>query len=173
MKAPAVVVSFALLLLTQLGSAQSPQPTAAQLVGSWQLVSVTDTIDGKDQVSPNFGAHPIGFIMYEPDGHMCATLAKGDRPAWKDPAKASDAEKIAYYDTFYAYCGTYKLDAANSTVYHYPTIAWTPAYVGSTQKRPFRLEGDKLIITTTQGMDPRIQKRVLVWQRARAIPAGK
>ncbi len=168
-----VAVLFALLLLTQLGSAQAPQPTAAQLVGTWQLVSVTDTIDGKDQVSPSFGVHPIGFLMYEPDGHMCATLTSANRPAWKDPAKATDAEKIAYYDSFYAYCGTYKLDAANSTVYHYPTIAWIPAYIGSTQKRPFRLEGDKLIITTTQNTDPRLQKRVLVWQRAKAASTEK
>ena len=52
-------------------------------------------------------------------------------------------------------------------VTHYPTIAWMPTYVGSTQPRPFRLEGDKLIITVTEGIsDLGIEKRVLVWQRA-------
>jgi len=106
--------------------------------------------------------------MYEPDGHMCAVLTNGDRPGWKDAAKPTDAEKIAYYDTFVAYCGTYQLDSVASVVTHYPTIAWSPAYVGSTQPRPFRLEGDKLVITVTKGLrDPQMQKRVLVWQRAR------
>jgi Lipocalin-like domain len=104
--------------------------------------------------------------MYEPDGHMCATIANGDRPAWKDPANATDADKIAYYDTFIAYCGTFKLNGEQSTVTHYPSVAWTRSYVGTTQPRPFRLEGIRLIITASCGLsNPNIQKRVLVWER--------
>ena len=156
-----------LLLLTALSLAQGP--TVSQLVGTWQIVSMEDTMnDGSVGPPADLGPHPKGFLMYEPDGHMCATLVNSDRPAWKDFAKATDAEKIAYYDTFIAYCGTYKLDSAASTVTHYPAVAWTPAYVGSTQTRPFKLEGNRLIITVTQGMaNLGIQKRVLVWERAK------
>ena len=32
--------------------------------------------------------------------------------------------------------------ALSSTVTHSPELAWTPSYVGSTQPRPFRLEGN-------------------------------
>ena len=160
-----------LLMITWLSASILPQsaPTVSQLIGSWKLVSIEDTMkDGKVQPSKQFGPHPQGFIMYEPDGYMCATIANGDRPTWKDSAKPTDAEKIAYYDTFIAYCGTYKLDSESSTVTHYPEIAWEPAYVGSIQPRPFRLEADKLIITVARGIsDPTIQKRVLVWQRAK------
>ena len=156
-----------LLLLAALSLAQGP--TVPQLVGTWQLVSIEDTMKDGSVGSPlDLGPHPKGFLMYEPDGHMCATLVNSDRPAWKDFAKATDAEKIAYYDTFIAYCGTYKLDSATSTVTHYPSVAWTPAYVGSTQARPFKLEGDRLIITVTEGVtNLGIQKRVLVWERAK------
>jgi hypothetical protein len=53
-------------------------------------------------------------------------------------------------------------------VTHYPSVAWTPAYVGSTQARPFKLEGNRLIITVTEGVaNLGIQKRVLVWERAK------
>jgi hypothetical protein len=163
-----VLLSGLLLAACALAQSDSPAPTVAQLVGTWKLVSIEDTMsDGKVQPSAQFGPHPQGFLMYEPDGHMCATIANGDRPAWKDPAKPNDAEKIAYYDTFIAYCGTFKLDSAASTVTHYPSVAWTPAYVGSTQPRPFRLEGNRLIITATRGFsDTAIKKRVLVWERA-------
>jgi len=156
-----------LLLLAALCLAQGP--TVSQLVGTWQIVSIRDTMKDGSVVSPaDLGPHPKGFLMYEPDGHMCATLVNSDRPAWKDFAKATDAEKIAYYDTFIAYCGTYKLDSAASTVTHYPAVAWTPAYVGSTQTRPFKLESNRLIIKVTQGMaNLGIQKRVLVWERAK------
>ena len=156
-----------LLLLAALSLAQGP--TVSQLVGTWQIVSIRDTMkDGSVGPPADLGPHPKGFLMYEPDGHMCATLVNSDRPAWKDFAKSTDAEKIAYYDTFIAYCGTYKLDSTVSTVTHYPSVAWTPAYVGSTQPRPFKLEGNRLIITVTEGMaNLGIQKRVLVWERAK------
>lgn len=161
-------VLLATILLCVSMLAQSA-PTVSQLVGTWKLVSIEDTMkDGTVQPSKQFGPHPHGFIMYEPDGYMCATIVNGDRPIWKDPANATDAEKIAYYDTLIAYCGSYKLDSATSTVTHYPEVAWEPAYVGSTQPRPFRLEGNKLIITAVRGIsDPAIQKRTLVWQRAK------
>ena len=165
-----LAVTLFFLATTAFSQTNLASPTVAQLVGTWQLVSVEDTIEGQPQTAAPYGAHPSGFLMYEPDGHMCATVTDGDRPAWKDPAKASDAEKIAYYDSFVAYCGTYKLDSPKSVVTHYPSVAWTPSYVGSTQPRPFRLEGDKLIITATRGQgfaNTKIQKRVLVWQRAK------
>jgi hypothetical protein len=161
-------LTLIILLLSTPILAQSA-PTSSQLLGTWKLVSVEDTTqDGRVQPSSQFGLHPHGFLMYEPDGYMCATIVDGDRPPWKAPDHPTDAEKMAYYDTFIVYCGTYKLDSATSTVTHYPEVAWTPAYVGSTQPRPFRFEGNKLIITATKGFsDPNIKQRVLVWQRAK------
>jgi hypothetical protein len=159
------------ILLASASFAQTaaPAPTVAQLLGTWKLVSIEDTFkDGKVGPSTQFGPHPHGFIMYEPDGYMCASIVNSDRPVWNDIAKATDAEKIAYYDSFIAYCGAYKLDSATSTVTHFPEVAWSPSYVGSTQPRPFRLEGNRLIITATRGLsNPEIQKRVLVWERAK------
>ncbi len=170
MKAFLVVLSSAVVLFGQMVVAQSsaPTPTTAQLLGTWELVSVIDTVDGKEGVSGRYGSHPVGFLMYEPDGHMCATLGDGDRAlALKNATKPTEGEKAAYNDAFVAYCGTFKLDADKSTVYHYPTIALSPEDVGATFPRPFRLEGDKLIITATQGISAGVQKRVLLWQRAK------
>jgi hypothetical protein len=158
-----------LLAATSLAQIATTAPTVAQLLGTWKLVSIEDTMnDGKVQPSTQYGPHPHGFLMYQSDGYMCASIVNSDRPVWKDPAKATDAEKITYYDSFLAYCGTFKLDSATSTVTHFPEVAWSPSYVGSTQPRPFRLEGNRLIITTTRGLsDPEMQKRVLVWERAK------
>ena len=163
MKSLAVVFLFAASSLAQ------SAPTVAELVGTWKLVSIEDTqTNGTVGPSVQFGPHPHGFLMYEPDGYMCATIVNGDRPAWKDSANPTNAEKIGYYDTLIAYCGSYQLDSTNSTVTHHPEVAWTPAYVGSTQPRPFKLEGNHLSITVTKGFtDPSIAKRVLVWQKAK------
>ena len=108
--------------------------------------------------------------MYEPDGHMCAQIMNPDRPSWKDADNPTNEDKLAAFDGFIAYCGTYKLDADHSTLTHYPAVAWMPPYVGSTQPRPFRIEGKRLIITPAN-LDPSmtkegIVKRVLTWERA-------
>ena len=171
MKAFLGALSSAVVFFAQaaLGRSASPELATSQLVGTWHLVSVEDTITGQAEPLLPYGAHPAGFLMYHPDGHMCAALTGGDRPAWKDSDGPTDAEKIAYYDSFVAYGGPFKVDYDKSIVYHYPTVAWSPAFVGTTQARPFRLEGDKLIITVTAELwDPRMEKRVLVWQRAKS-----
>src|SRR5271165_5829518 len=69
--------------------------------------------DERWNVKPDdrFGPHARGYIMYEPDGHMCAEIMNPDRPAWKNPDKPTEEEKIAAFDGLIAYCGTYKLDA--------------------------------------------------------------
>lgn len=158
-----------LLAASALAQSTTPAPTVSQLIGTWRLVSVVDTMkDGTTGFQPELGPHPRGFLMYEPDGHMCASLMNPDRPSWKDPYQATDAEKIASFDAFIAYCGTYKLDSQHSVVTHYPQVAWLPAYVGSTQPRPFRLEGDRLTITVKIS-NPKVEKRTLVWARAEGL----
>jgi len=44
-----------------------------------------------------------------------------------DPDKPTDAEKIAYYDTFIAWCASTNSTARRSTVTHFPELAWTPS----------------------------------------------
>ena len=164
MKALLATILLAACALAQSGS--PARPTTGQLVGTWRLVSMEDTMtDGSVKPPERFGAHSIGFLMYEPDGNMCASIMAPERQPWKDPAKPTNEEKINYYDTFIAYCGTYKLDAERSIVTHYPVVAWTPAYVGSKQERPFKIEGRRLTITVPNPL-PGVVKRVLVWERS-------
>ncbi len=162
------VLLVALMASGCLAQSSGPKaPTVDRLFGAWRLVSVEVTLkDGTVQPDPMFGPHALGYIMYTPDGHMCAEIMNPDRPAWKNPDKPTSEEKIAAFDGFIAYCGTYKLDAQQETVTHYPDVAWTPAYVGSTQPRPFRIEGNRLIITPATA-DPNVTKRVLTWERVR------
>ena len=149
--------------------ARNAAPTVAQLIGTWKLVSIEDTMkDGKVQPSAQFGPHPHGFIMYEPDGYMCATIANGDRPAWKDSGQTHRRRENCLLRHLHRLLRHLQARQRDLDRHALSRVAWTPAYVGSTQPRPFRLEGNKLIITVTRGLsDPAIQKRVLVWQRAK------
>jgi hypothetical protein len=155
---PALLLTYSLAQ-----SVPSATPTVTQLLGTWRLVSAEVTMkDGS--VEPVFGPRAQGFAMYEPDGQMCVEIMNPDRPSWKNPGQPTSEEKLAAFDGFFAYCGTYNLDAEHSTLTYYPKVAWIPPYVGSTQPRPFRLEGKRLMLMPASS-DPAVAKTVVTWER--------
>ena len=82
--------------------------------------------------------------MYEPDGYMCATIVNGDRPDVERLRPNPLTPRRSRTTTpSLPTAGPTSSTAQRSTVTHYPEIAWEPAYVGSTQPRPFRLEGEQ------------------------------
>ena len=89
MKALLATILLAACALAQ--SSSPARPTTGQLVGTWRLVSMEDTMtDGSVKPPERFGAHSIGFLMYEPDGNMCASIMAPERPPWKDPAMPTE-----------------------------------------------------------------------------------
>jgi hypothetical protein len=160
----ALLVAPALLLTySRAQRAPTATTTVTQLLGTWRLVSAEVTMkDGS--VEPVFGPRAEGFAIYAPDGQMCVEIMNSDRPSWTNPGQPTSEEKLAAFDGFFAYCGTYKLDAERSTITYYPKVAWIPPYVGSTQPRPFRMEGKRLILMPAS-TDPGVVKTVVTWER--------
>jgi hypothetical protein len=75
-----------------------------RLIGTWKLVSAgTFRSDGKFEPYPEYGPNPIGYLMYDPTGHMCVSLSNPNHPNWANPEKPTDAEKLRSYDAFFAY----------------------------------------------------------------------
>ena len=61
--------------------------------------------------------------------------------------KPTDAEKIESFRVMFAYCGTYEMQEKEHRVIHRPEMASWPHYVGTDQSRPYRLEGNRLILS--------------------------
>src|SRR2546430_9839763 len=150
--------TFLLLALTwaqsegsRAASSQSqPQSsiTRDRLIETWRVVSAgTFRRDGAFEPYPEYGPHPVGYLMYDPTGHMCVSLANPNHPHWVNPEKPTDAEKLHSYDAFFAYCGTYEVREKESRVIHRPEMGSWPHYIGTDQNRNFRLEGDRLILS--------------------------
>jgi len=99
---------FGLLISAEDKNAQSS--ARERLIGTWRLVSAGSVQpDGSFQPFPEYGPHPIGYLMYDSTGHMCAALANPDPPHWADPAKPTDAERAVTHKGMVAYCGTYEV----------------------------------------------------------------
>ena len=62
--------------------------------------------------------------------------------------RATLEEKSVAFSGYYAYWGSYTLNAVDSTVIHQVTASLWPQEVGITYKRTYALAGDRLVLTT-------------------------
>lgn len=132
--------------------------TPQELVGTWRLISFEDVEDGK--VIHRFGDKPIGLFVYTADGHVIIHIANPANPACLAPGKKSGAGKKddialpactpeqaqALLDGTVAYWGTYSVEIKAGVVTHHVLSDLANGYAGTAQPRPFRLDGDRLVI---------------------------
>jgi Lipocalin-like domain len=136
---------LALAILAVTVSVASTKARAADIVGTWRMVSWIEEETESKAVSKPFGDKPSGLISYTADGHMMVFFADPTRKAPAAP-KATDAEASALYRTMVAYTGTYSVEADKVT--HNIEIAWS----GTKQQRSFELKGDALDPTQLLGI---------------------
>jgi hypothetical protein len=136
------------------------------IVGTWKLVSTEETLkDGSTRSFPAFGPHATGFLMYQRDGYMCAVIASPDRVKWANTAHATPEEKLAADRGTLAYGGRYEIDVKQKQIIHLPEVASDPAYVGSRQVRPYRLDGSLLVFSDVENDHPSVARWKIVWKK--------
>jgi hypothetical protein len=137
------------LLISVAASAQS----TSSIVGTWKLVKYED--HGPDgTVRRPYGDNPLGYFVYDPTGHLSIHIMRTPALAPFDGMREGTGDLARYREAFLAYVayfGTYTVDAAKSTVTHHVEGSLRPDYTGTDQVRPFRIEGDRLIIEIRQG----------------------
>jgi hypothetical protein len=149
----------------------SPQgsPIAAQLLGTWRLVAVTNEEGGRVIPSPDYGSHPAGYLMYDATGHVCVQLMNSTRSKWKDEDFPSPDEALAAYMGFGGYCGRYEVHAAEHYVVHLPEAAIGPNWIGQAYKRTFDLTGDRLELRAPyrRASDGVLTTNIITWTRVK------
>jgi Lipocalin-like domain len=121
------------------------------LVGTWKLKSFVREDVTTGERRPALGEHPDGYLGYALDGRMYALFVAGGRvvPAGGQP---TDEERVELHKSMIAYAGTYTI--AGDKVVHHIDIAWNNARLGSDQVRFFKLDGDRLTLTTERNKSP-------------------
>ena len=139
------VVLMLFLSSVCLFSAEPRQDIASKkLVGAWRLVSV----EGTDATFHFAYDHPTGVIIYDPSGWMSVQIdIKGIRkPFGKGPAAGTEEEKVAAFDNYVAYYGTYTLDLQAQTITHHLEDASSPNWRGVNNVRWFEFQGDDRLL---------------------------
>ena len=137
-----------------------------RLHGTWKLVSAVREEIPSGTTTLMFGEKPQGMLNYSPEGRMIALIAHGSRKA---PAngRPTAAEAEALYRSMLSYGGSYSV--AGDVVTHHVDISWNEAFTGGEQTRHFKLDGNRLTLSTPQSGDPidgKMSVRRLVWERA-------
>lgn len=122
-----------------------------RILGNWKMMSwqVEDLATGETRDA--LGPDPHGYITYTRDGRVIVLVLKASRakPAALVP---TDEEKLALYDSMFAYAGTYTVDAEK--VVHHIDMSWNQSWTGTSQIRFLRLEGDRLAYLGAPARNP-------------------
>ncbi|WP_267929305.1 lipocalin-like domain-containing protein [Paraburkholderia sp. ZP32-5] len=141
-----------------------------RLIGAWKLVSYEERpVDGSASLYP-FGEKPLGLIMYTPDGYMSAQLMRRERKPfaggdWFDGTPDEYREEGTSY---LAYSGRFDIDEENQSLTHSMFVSLFPNWLGNTQSRAVRMEGDRLQLSTGAPFSSagRTVMAYITWQRA-------
>jgi lipocalin-like protein len=138
------LITFALLCLASASSKQDKR--TKQLAGAWRLVSV----EGQPPGVPSSYEEPRGMIIYDLSGWMSVQVAsKGDRkPFAKGFSSGTHAEKVAAFDTYVAYYGTYTVNANAETITHHLEDNSYPGRQGAKFVRWFEFQGNDRVALT-------------------------
>jgi hypothetical protein len=147
----------------------APQKPADKIIGAWRLVSV----EGNSPVRRVDYDHPTGFIIYDRSGWMSVQIAiHGERKAFaKGYSNGTAEEKAEAFDTYFAYYGTYTVDAKAETVTHHIVDYTYPGMRGHDNVRWFELQGDNrlVLIPTENSKFGTINRKdatyKLIWER--------
>ena len=130
-------VSFVILLFV---SSSALADDREKLLGNWKLVSFfTEDVQTK-QRSNVYGEHPDGFIGFTSERFFAFATAEGRK------APQTPEEQAAAYRTVVAYTGKWWLEGEKFITK--VDVASNPGLVGTDQVRFWRVDGNKLFITT-------------------------
>jgi Lipocalin-like domain len=120
------------------------------ILGSWRMTSwvTKDVATGERQDA--LGQNPHGTVVYTPERVTFLVLKNNRKRPERLPP--SDEEKIALFDTMFAYSGSYTVES--DRVVHHVDMSWNEAWSGTEQVRFCTIEGDFLIFTSTPAKNP-------------------
>lgn len=142
--APIALAALAAILLTACERGERGEHSKSPLEGAWSVANIHVT--GPDSAA-NTTMQPSLFLFG--DKHYSMMRVTGNQPRTLAATdSATDAEKLAAYNSFIANTGTYEV--ADSTLTIHPVVARSPNYMsGGSDKYHFRVSGDTLWLSNT------------------------
>ena len=110
--------------------------------------------------------------MYDSDGWMSVQIVSDPKPpvpleSSRESFLASPpSEKVMAINGYYAYYGTWTVDASKATITHHIQQSLYPGERGESGERHFLLDGNRLTLLAKAHEMGEDHQRKLVWERA-------
>ncbi len=153
------------------------QEAERRLLGAWQLLSCV-ALDDRGGESYPYGRQPTGHILYTPAGAMAVSMmgAAPERVDETDVFAGAARALASGGHKFIGYSGRFEVEEARDveegvmegTVVHRLETCSYPNWIGTEQRRHFRLAGDRLTLKTPPIMRSGVRGvATLEWERAK------
>jgi hypothetical protein len=130
---------------------------AARLVGTWkQMSGVVEEVGSSEGARTNLSSAPNGYITFGADGRMVNFTVDSQRRAPAGPVPTAQ-EAEALFRSMIGYAGWYRVDG--DKVIYDVDVSWNQSWTGTEQTRYWRLEGDRLHVSTPEIVNPLSGKR--------------
>ena len=133
-----------------------------RLIGTWRLVSY-ETLDENGRRGEPYAA-AIGRLTYDDRGNMSGQVMRPDRARVEVGTGNAQSVRAAYIG-YIAYFGSYEVAANGASVVHRVEGALNPEWVGGTQTRRLRFDGDRLVLSADVDKKGATVTHTLTWQR--------
>jgi hypothetical protein len=144
--------ALAVVLITHATAPATHAATPAadtRISGAWRLVETRQRmVDGSSRPDPDLGAHPAGYMIYDPSGRMCTVFSDTDRPRWGSQGPTA-GDLRAMFDNTLVYCARYEEDDARGVLTFHLEVGNSPNTAGVSRERRFELVGDDLTLYPT------------------------
>lgn len=117
----------------------------SQLIGTWKLVGA-DVVRPDGRTVEDYGSSPRGIAVFTADGQYVVEIYRAERTRFvsNDKARGTPEEYKDASLSISTHFGRYMVDQAKGTISFAITSASFANLDGTTQVRPFTLEGDSL-----------------------------
>jgi len=128
----------------------SSKPMKELIVGSWTLLLV-DTVAADGTRTANYGPHPLGLIIFTPDGYFSNQAMSDIRPkfAANDKLKGTADEYKAAVLGMISFFGRYTVDEEKKVLTMQLVASSYPNWDGTTQTRPITVLTDEMLTWIT------------------------
>jgi hypothetical protein len=138
---------------------------AKEVQGLWKLISYGVEVQSTGEIMYPMGKAPMGYVLFMPEGRVFFMFTADGRK----PAK-TDKERAKLLDTVIAYTGAYRIEGDKWITK--VEVAWNPAWVGTEQKRPFKIENNRLKVLTPWRVMPNwadkgMTRSIITFERAK------
>ncbi len=117
------------------------------------------------RVTDAIGPDPVGYIAYDADGRMMASVFRRDRPP-PNGGTWSAADKADLHESMLAYVASWTLDG--DRLVHQVEAAWNPNWQ-TDLSRPLTVNGKTLVISGAPGIDPATGEEVVYCMEFRKV----